>query len=307
MDRQQGVLVMKWTEVVSLLIISLCSQGCGFLFFQPDRYTYQTPKAVGLASDDIFFTSKATGERLHVLRLKPEIPLGNPNILYFHGNAQNISAHFLFAAWLTDFGYQIDGLDYQGYGKSGGVVGREHTIQDIRQFISMVCQASPKGLVLYGQSLGGALLVGALGSMKKNTCIKGVVLEAAFHSYRFMAQDVLSRFFLTYPLQYPLSFLVNDEYQPLKAASNIRYPVLQMHGSDDPIVPIESGKELSVGFSNLIDFWEFSTAQHIGLLSLKEKTKRLKFLKLLCDWGGAKNRCLARVEQYDQIYDYEIE
>ena len=80
-------------------LILLCSCGCAsnFLYY-PDRLVYQTPASHGLKYEDVLFRSR-DGTLLNGWFV-PAIgePVGT--VIHFHGNAQNMTAHFSYVDWL---------------------------------------------------------------------------------------------------------------------------------------------------------------------------------------------------------------
>jgi hypothetical protein len=55
--------------------------------------------------------------------------------------------------------------------------------------------------------------------------------ESTFASYRGIAREKLANFWLTWPLQVPLSWAVDDDYSPVDAIGRVSpIPVLIIHG-----------------------------------------------------------------------------
>lgn len=53
-------------------------------------------------------------------------------VLFLHGNAENISTHIGSVLWLLQSGYQVFALDYRGYGLSTGTPAVPQVFEDIR-------------------------------------------------------------------------------------------------------------------------------------------------------------------------------
>ena len=51
-------------------------------------------------------------------------------VVHFHGNAQNMSAHYTFVSWLPAHGFNLFVFDYRGYGQSEGTLSREGVYED---------------------------------------------------------------------------------------------------------------------------------------------------------------------------------
>jgi len=110
---------MKTSMFIFLLTLSLSCQGCvGGLFYQPDRKIYDTPDRHGLKYEEVSFQSKdGTGLSGWFV---PAVGKPKGTVIHFHGNAQNMTAHFGFVSWLPEQGFNLFVFDYRGYGKSAG-------------------------------------------------------------------------------------------------------------------------------------------------------------------------------------------
>jgi fermentation-respiration switch protein FrsA (DUF1100 family) len=99
--------------------------------------------------------------------------------------------------------------------------------------------------VVFGQSLGGSIAVYNVAHSPYRRHIRGLAVESAFASYRGIAREKLAAFWLTWPLQYPLSWLVSDRYSPAHAVADVSpIPLLIIQGDRDPIVPVGHARQL---------------------------------------------------------------
>ncbi len=90
---------------------------------------------------------------------------------------------------------------------------------------------NPDRIVVFGQSLGGAIAIYNIAHSPYRRHIRGLAVESAFASYRGIAREKLAAFWLTWPLQYPLSWLVSDRYSPAGAVADISpIPLLIIQG-----------------------------------------------------------------------------
>jgi uncharacterized protein len=98
-------------------------------------------------------------------------------------------------------------------------------------------------LILYGQSLGGALLLYTVGTLTDRHAIAVVIVDSAFSSYQALAREKLAGSWVTFLLQPLVSILISDRYAPkhvLEAISPL--PLLVIHGERDGIVPWPHGR-----------------------------------------------------------------
>jgi hypothetical protein len=244
--------------VFSLLLAILPLTACNSVFYQPDRLTYSLPQQINPSYEEFRIPVAGSTDTLHVWHFQPRTArLGT--VLHFHGNAQNMSAHVWFVAWLVDAGYEVVTFDYRGYGMSTGAASRRNTVEDGRTVIRWLAERRPSApFVILAQSLGGAVAFSALAGLKENIPVRAMIIESSFVSYRRLARQKLSSFFLTWPLQWPLSFLVDDELSPETSVLNTPIPMLYIHGTHDPVVPFSEGlkfAELAEKQKNKVSFY----------------------------------------------------
>jgi alpha-beta hydrolase superfamily lysophospholipase len=192
-------------------------------------------------------------QEIHVWIMSPhDIQRSTPTVVHFHGNAENMTSHVLYVAWLVQRGFEVVTFDYRGYGRSKGQAHRLSTIEDGTTVLQYVINnLGRRNIFVLGQSLGGAVATVAVAKALEETDnedanpIRGLVLESTFDSYRKMARSAVGQFWLLWPLQIPLSYLVTDDLSPEGSVQHLnQIPILQLHGDADPVVPIERGKGL---------------------------------------------------------------
>ncbi len=232
-----------------LLAALLLQAGCSGLFFYPDSTTYITPDRLNLAYEDVYLDTP-DDEVLHGWWLPAE---GEPKgqVYFLHGNAQNISSHILNIAWLPPAGYSVFLIDYRGYGKSTGDPDLEGALTDAETGLRWLLenhhqQSTP--VFLLGQSLGGALAIPLAQEWQQRDLqpeLDGVILDAAFSGFRAIAREKLSNFWLTWPLQVPLSWTIPDDYEGTDLIAGISpTPVMIIHSARDGIIPFHHGQAL---------------------------------------------------------------
>lgn len=230
---------MVWLSVVLLpMVFPGCLNG---LFYHPDRRVYRDLGAMPRCEQ--FEFDSTDGTRLHGCRLRTE---GEPRgtVVYFHGNAQNVSSHIAFVDWLPAHGFEVIAFDYRGYGRSQGAASRSGLHEDSRAALAYAaaCEGVDAGrLLVFAQSLGGACATAALGSDGAPR-VRGLALDSTFESYIGMGNATLGGTFLTWPLAW---LLLTDTHSPgAVIASLAPTPLLFFHGERDPVVPISQGRAL---------------------------------------------------------------
>lgn len=251
-SRPSRLLLNPRAAIVALLAITaLLQTGCSSVFFYPDKTTYITPDRLNLDYQDVYLDT-TDGETLHgwwLPALTDEPAKGT--VYYLHGNAQNVSAHILNAAWLPEQGYNVFTLDYRGYGQSTGAPDIEGALHDVETGLRWLIEhedTQNRPLYLLGQSLGGALGV-ALASewtqRSEQPPLNGLILDGTFSGFRYIAREKLGLFWLTWPLQYPLSWTIPDDYEGTDRIAGVSpVPVMIIHSVRDGIIPFEHGVRL---------------------------------------------------------------
>ena len=142
-------------------------------------------------------------------------------------------------------------------------------------------EVDPNKIIIYSQSLGGAVAAYTVATQPREG-IRAVILESVFTSYRKIAREKLGGFWLTWPLQWPLSFLVSDEGSPLDVVSKISpIPLLILHGNQDNVIPLHHSEDLFRAAKPPKSLWIIEGGRHIDTLSPSHREYRKKFLEFL--------------------------
>jgi fermentation-respiration switch protein FrsA (DUF1100 family) len=158
-----------------------------------------------------------------------------PTVLWFHGNAGNLSDR---AGWLFALarGLHADVLivDYRGYGRSGGRPSEQGLYQDAEaayRWLTAERGVAAERLWIYGVSLGGAP---ALELASKHHCA-GLVIQSTFTGALAMARRML-----------PLvpGFFIRSRFPNAERLAGITAPKLIIHGRRDEVIPFSMGEEL---------------------------------------------------------------
>ncbi len=273
---------MKIAALLSFFLFFSCTH----LFFQPDHFLYAPPEKLNLTYENILFDSK-DGTRLHSWFLHSPIKEGREGlVVLFHGNAQNLSSHYLSVSWLVQYGYDVWVWDYRGYGLSQGEANSRGVYEDAQAALGYVeklySKKDYKNLILVGQSLGGNILTRALSEYPYQDKVDLLVLDSTFLSYQEMAKNRLKSVWFLWPFNFLSSLLISDEYSAKGHIKKIKIPTLVIHGKKDPVVPFIFGEEIYRELEvNPKDFWAREEGKHIDTLGNSKGDMKEEFLKLI--------------------------
>lgn len=249
-----------------LLFGSSLLSGCTNLFFVPDQRQYLKPEQLQLSYEDVALTT-ADGVALHAWYF-PAVSEAKGTVLFLHGNGENISSHIIATHWLPGVGYNLLALDYRGFGRSAGRPSMAGVHLDIDAAMQWLADKTPadQPLIIYGQSLGGALSITSASRLPatQKQRLAAVVADSPFSSPRLIAREKLSEFWLTWPFQHPLSWTISDEYSPIASLAQLApIPLLLIHGSDDVVVPASHSARLFAAAAEPKAYWQVPDIGHI--------------------------------------------
>ena len=265
------------------VILTLLSLNCNSLFYYPSKEVFYAPETNNIEYREIFLNVNES-ERICAWVFPVENSIGT--IVQFHGNAQNMSSHYLSVLWLQEHGFEIVAFDYRGYGCSDGEAKKENARADGFTLVNHVLKQNKKPLYLYGQSLGGIVLQETLLQLREDQKreISGVILEGTFSSYQKIANVKMSESWLTWPFQWLAYILVSDTGAPNEDLSKLTSNrFLVVHGDQDPVVPFVLGQEIfeKLGSPNK-QFLSIKNGKHIDAFHRefgKYRPDLLQFLK----------------------------
>jgi fermentation-respiration switch protein FrsA (DUF1100 family) len=207
-------------------------------FYYPDRVVYSTPASAGLPFEAVSFAS-ADGTLLTGWFIPA---VGYPKaakatVVHFHGNAQNMTAHWRFVEWLPQRGFNTLVFDYRGYGASAGSPEPKGVFEDSNAALDYVrkrADVDPTRLLVLGQSLGGTNAIAAVGAGNR-AGVRAMAIEATFYSYSSIASDKIPG----------AGVLVSDTYSADRTIANLApIPLLLLHGTADAVIPYAHSRRL---------------------------------------------------------------
>lgn len=248
---QRGFLAFLGAPVLSrrwywttLRIIALTFVGIVIVFWAiqkkliyfPMRELEGTPAEMGLDYEDVSLTT-SDGLRLHGWYVPA--PSSRGTVLYFHGNAGNVS-HRTQSLWrFHDLGVSTFIIDYRGYGQSEGEPSEEGTYIDAEaawDYLRTERNEPAERILLYGRSLGGAVAV----ELAARHDPAGLIVDSSFTSIPDLAKKLYP--FLRF---LPLRTICRHRYESIDRIADVQCPLLVLHSPDDRMIPISHGRRLA--------------------------------------------------------------
>lgn len=249
------------------MLAAVCVGVALLLYFFQERLVYYpeagreiiaTPTQVGLSYQELRI-STSDGVSLHGWYVPALLPRGT--VLFFHGNAGNISHRIDSVEMFHRLGYSTLIFDYRGYGKSGGRPSEEGTYLDAEaawRYLTEQLRISPCRIILFGESLGGAIGVWLAAKYKPTA----LVIASSFTSVPNLAQNF-------YPYL-PVRWLMRISYDSEKNLKSVAAPVFIAHSPDDDIVPFSHGQALFAAANHPKKFLELAGGHNDGFIFMRE-------------------------------------
>lgn len=261
-------LKMSLTTVSTLIVIVFglyLALGLALYLFQsrliyfpntPSRALWATPDDAGFAYETVELTAK-DGVRLHGWFL-PAATKARGVLLFFHGNAGNISHRLDSLKIFHDSGLAVLIIDYRGYGQSSGEVSEHGTYLDAEaawHYLTKERRVPEREIVIFGRSLGAAIAADLAAKHEPGA----LILESGFTSVPDMAAELYRIF--------PVRWLTTIKYPTQTSLGNVKSPVLIIHSVNDEIIPFHHGEALFEAANEPKTFLKITGGHNDGFLT----------------------------------------
>eukprot|EP00656_Telonema_subtile_P055441 TRINITY_DN8580_c0_g2_i1.p1 TRINITY_DN8580_c0_g2~~TRINITY_DN8580_c0_g2_i1.p1 ORF type:complete len:449 (-),score=107.61 TRINITY_DN8580_c0_g2_i1:88-1434(-) len=186
----------------------------------------------------------------------PEGTTDRATVMLFHGNAGDMACRLGLAQSLVGTtNCNVFMVSYRGYGNSTGRPSEAGLCKDAEQcwdYLSQRDDIASDKIVLYGQSLGGAVAVN-LAANKAKGLATGLILENTFTSIIDMAGPLASKVHV-------LKGLLPSKWDTRTAIEQVECPILLLSGRKDTLVPptmMDMLKGAAKGPATMVEFPEF--------------------------------------------------
>lgn len=230
----------KWALAwLALVVTVLGVVSCAAVSFQ-DRLVFfpthdeaGTPADAGHDYEDVWIDSG--DHRIHGWFVEQTVrDETRGTVLFFHGNAGNITHRLETVSFWVSSGFDIFIFDYSGYGKSEGKPGEKQAYEDAEAawtWLTTERGVPPGEILVHARSLGGGISSWLVERHRPAAWI----VESTFTSIPDVATEI-------YP--WAPRWLVRVKMPTLERLDNIDCPTLFAHSFSDEVIPYNHGRRL---------------------------------------------------------------
>lgn len=218
-----------------LLLLLLAYTMQERMIFHPGKLSDGHKFDLGPEDEEVFLDTR-DGQRINALYFAGT---SDKIVLYFHGNAGDMSSWQYVSKDFVRLGYHFFLIDYRGYGKSSGSLSEEGLYEDARaawDYVTNVKNFGPERIIIYGRSIGTGVAM-ELASRNEAGLL---VLEAPYTDLSSLAKQKA-------PIVIP-ALTLRYHFDNLSKVGKVRSPILFIHGSDDRLIPPSHSRKLFDAF-----------------------------------------------------------
>jgi len=227
--------ILKWLLIVAAVVYL---GGLAVLYVKQREMLFPAPPvgrtapaAAGLPEAEEHVLTTADGEKVIVWHV-PAKP-GRGVVLFFPGNGDFLAGRVARFKGIIADGTGLVALSYRGYAGSSGSPSEQGLLQDAAAaYAFTTARYRAEQIVVWGFSLGTGVAV----ALAAEHPVGRLILEAPYTS----TADVAGVHFWFVPI----SLLMRDQFHSDRRITGVTAPLLIMHGSDDPVIPIAFGERL---------------------------------------------------------------
>lgn len=230
-----------FSSIIGVYIILLT-----FAYFASDNLIFPETKVNYKDGKEFLKLTTADGTTIYALYLPNK--KAKYTVLVSHGNHEDIGKELSFLHKLHDHDFAVFAYDYHGYGLSGGKHNEKNTYSDVNasyDYLTKKLHIAPENIIDFGYSLGS----GPALDLAVREPVAAVILQGAFiTTFRVMTHFPIVPF---------------DKFDNLKKISELKYPLLIIHGTADKTVPFWHGQELYKAANEPKQFYRVEKAGHL--------------------------------------------
>lgn len=230
----QSVAIIALLSYFGLLLVLYLLQDRLIFFPRSLPESERTRIADRVATAEEVQFNPTAGVRLRGWLLHAATPGRAPLVIYFGGNAEEVSWLVGYSLWPP--GWSVALINYRGYGASEGVPGERALFSDatfIYDRLRRRTDIDPTRIVAFGRSLGSGVAV----HLAAERPVAGVILVSPYDSMQALASDA-------YPWL-PVRWLLRHPFDSLALAPRIRVPLIAVVGAADKVIPAVHSQRLA--------------------------------------------------------------
>ena len=180
---------------------------------------------------------------------------GSKVILYFHGNAGDLSTWQYVSGDFKRMGVDLLIVDYRGYGKSSGNLSESGLYQDALSSYNFLKDHgyASKDIIIYGRSLG----TGVASKLAAQRDHAALILETPYLSFVKLANEKM-------PFVFP-GLLLRYRFDNISNLKSVQSPTLFIHGDRDELIPESHSRRLFKAANELKDLLIIENGHHNDL------------------------------------------
>ncbi len=225
------------TIIAMVLVALLALNGMMFIqqpsmVFFPSTKLQASPEDWGLQYENVYLKT-SDEKQLHGWYIP--YPGTDRVVLFFHGNAGNISHRGDSIAIFHRLGLNVFIIDYRGYGLSQGNPGEAGLYRDAKtawDYLTQVKVIDKANIIIFGRSLGGTVAT----RLASEVHPAALIIESTFSSARDMARSI-------FPLLSRV-LVFRFRFNSITRIKKITCPLLVLHSAEDEIIPFHLGEKI---------------------------------------------------------------
>lgn len=247
------VILLIVAQLVALILIVLV-----VLYFMQSRFIF-SPKPCPpeirerYAADEIGLSHK--GVTLRGWFFRSDITDEQPLIIYYGGNAEDISANFADLNRFHTKSFLF--MNYRGYGGSDGTPSESALVSDavfIFDYMVNHYGINPATIILMGRNIGAGIAVNVASQRE----VSGVILVTPFDSLISVAR-------LHYSILLPMERFLKNRFDTVSLAPQVHAPGLFLTAANDQKLPEQLSTQLSDNWGGPVSTLNIEEADHVSI------------------------------------------
>ena len=212
-----------------------------FLFF-PNKDIKKNPSFINILYDDVYIDSETNKYHGWFIKGNDSNSITkNKCILFFHGNAGNISFRMNYIENFYELGFSMLFFDYPGFGFSSGTPNENNCIKCSEKFYKYLLDKgfTNKDIIFYGESIGGSIA----SSLANIFNVKYLILQSTFTDIKEIIKNIISfDIFMINNIGFETLENLKKRFKLNKNSKKMKTMII--HSNDDELIDISHANKL---------------------------------------------------------------